>query len=166
MFYSSSSNTQDSPPLSWYVCAMCIGCIIWGSITASFYTKQQNIRYSHTNTACLLLEYTAKEHRCVQCGFGCIEYKCFDETLQLSYPIANGSYINSTFNSYNRGSQREQQQIGQNYTCFYNLNEVTSVVFDLPDTKSNLIQFIVAFSIVGVILLISMIYLYRKLKKK
>ena len=158
-------STQIGFTVSYFLLLTFIVCIIWGSITAPFYTKQQNIRNSHSNTNCLLLAYKVTEHYCTSCGYGCWTYKCFDETLNASYPISNGIYVNGTSNSYRRHSQHQQQQIGKTYTCFYNVNNITSVIFELPDVKADLIQLIVAFSIIGVILLIAIIFFcYYKFK--
>ena len=119
MFYPYNSNTTDTHPLPGFVCAIFIGCIIWGSITASFYTMNRNIRNSHADTTCLLLDYQVTEHVCMTCGLSCSTYKCFDETLKLSYSISNGIYINGTSNSHDRGVQHQQQQV-----CF-----LSSVIF-------------------------------------
>lgn len=90
-----------------------LGCIIWGSITASFYAKSQQIIRSHTNTTCLLLEYRVREHLCQTCDGNskCSMYQCFDEVFRLSYSIANGSYIKGISKEFNRDEMHKQQQV-------------------------------------------------------
>ena len=91
-----------------------LGCVIWGSITASFYAKNQHIRTTHTNTTCLLLDYRVTKHLCQTCDTDskCSTYPCFDEILRLSYPIFNGSYINGICQGFNRDEMHEQQEVG------------------------------------------------------
>lgn len=88
-----------------------IPCIIWGSISASYYVRYQNIRKIYTNTSCLLVNYTSHKYRCGTCyRDGCDYYQCFNELFTVQYPIWNNTYITSdfaTFASKNRHEQRE-----------------------------------------------------------
>ena len=86
-------------------------CIIWGPITASMYVTNRNIRNSHTNTTCLLMDYEVVEHECTICDFVCSTYKCFDEILFLSYSILNGSHINATTSGYKDRREQLQRQV-------------------------------------------------------
>ena len=83
--------------------------IIVGSIAASQYVKDRNIRNLHKNTSCLLLNYSISEHQCETCGqYGCSNYKCFDEHFQVSYPIFNHTRITSVIASFNENKRHVQ----------------------------------------------------------
>ncbi len=101
--------------ISWaslYVCAIFIPCIIWGSISASWYVKYKNIRNMYTPTTCLLLNYTVNSHQCEDCGTdSCTYYTCFDERFVVSYPISNNSYITSIFSSLDNAEKHQQTQV-------------------------------------------------------
>lgn len=103
-----------------WICSCCLflECIILGSVFVSSYLEDQKIRYNHVNTCCLLHNYTVLETTCEACNnYGCFHYKCFDEQFLLSYPILNGSYITSTYQSFGKDKTHKQIQVQTNYYC-------------------------------------------------
>ena len=90
-----------------------LGCIIWGSITASFYAKNRNIINSHRMSTCLLLDYRVTKHFCQSCesDSSCSTYECFDEIFWLSYAIFNESRIIGISHSFNREEMHEQRKV-------------------------------------------------------
>jgi hypothetical protein len=98
--------------LSMYLCWFSIVFIIWGSISASSYVEYQNIRNSHTNTTCLLLNYTVRENKCQTCGnYGYFSYTCFDEQFLLLYSIFNGRDVTSVYRSFGNSRMHDQRQV-------------------------------------------------------
>ncbi|CAF3380174.1 unnamed protein product [Rotaria socialis] len=116
------------------LCIILIPFIIWGSVSTAAYVRYRNIHKSHTNTTCLLLNYTVHQHECENCD--------------IKYPISNGTFITGTSASFDRDKPHKQTQIGKSYTCFYNLIDVTSVIMELPNEKTKLIQLCIAFGLV------------------
>jgi hypothetical protein len=90
-----------------------LGCIIWGSITASFYAKNRNIIQSHRISNCLLLDYRVTEHLCQSCDgdASCTIYQCFDEILWLSYTISNGSRTIGISHRFNQEEMHRQRKV-------------------------------------------------------
>ncbi|CAF0889552.1 unnamed protein product [Adineta steineri] len=141
-----------------FLCCAFIGCVIWGSISASHYVKYKNIEKDYAVTTCLVLNYTVTTHTCQYCtSNGCTQYRCFDERFSLKYPIADGTIVTSIFSSSHRENPYQQTQIGSSFTCYYLPSEVTLVLLDLPNSKSKLIQLCIAFGLTGICILLVII---------
>ncbi|CAF4644795.1 unnamed protein product [Rotaria socialis] len=137
------------------LCIILIPFIIWGSVSTAAYVRYRNIHKSHTNTTCLLLNYTVHQHECENCDSeSCTYYTCYDERFLVKYPISNGTFITGTSASFDRDEPHKQTQIGKSYTCFYNLIDVTSAIMELPNEKTKLIQLCIAFGLVGLPVLV------------
>ncbi|CAF4608324.1 unnamed protein product, partial [Rotaria sp. Silwood2] len=129
--------------------------IIFGSISAARYVQDRRTHELYTNTSCLLLNYTVVTHECQRCEKdSCYPYPCFDEQLFVSYVIFNGTFLSGSFVSFNQATQHQQAQIGIYYPCLYKRKNVTSVVWDISDGKSNLIKLCVCFGIIGLSLML------------
>ncbi|CAF3310563.1 unnamed protein product [Rotaria socialis] len=141
--------------------------ILWGSIEASSYVTNRDIRNAFTNTTCLLLIYTVLKHTCedrIQSrGTNPNEYTCFDETFHVSYPIFNRTQITSIFHSARKKKAHQQTQIGQNYTCYYKTSDITVFIWELPNAKTHLIRMCVAFGllILSPLLVPALLYLFK-----
>ncbi|CAF4213346.1 unnamed protein product [Adineta steineri] len=121
-----------------FLCWVFVGCIIWGSISASHYVQYKNIRNTYDTTTCLILNYTVTKHTCQDCNNNyCTDYTCYDERFSLKYPIADGTYITSSFSSSNERNQYQQTQIGSSFTCYYLPSEVTLILLELPNSTSS-----------------------------
>lgn len=90
-----------------------VNCLFRIWIDGTSYISGRNIRNSHINTTCILLNYTVYEKIC-KCGFICADYQCFDEEFFISYFISNGSYITSNFQSLKRTKKHTQTQVCMN----------------------------------------------------
>ncbi|CAF3647980.1 unnamed protein product [Rotaria sp. Silwood1] len=124
--------------------------IILKSIAAPDYVNERRTREFYTNTSCLLLNYTFVIRECQSCAqYSCSTYSCLDEQFFMSYIIFNGTLVNSTFVIYGKATSHKQIQIGIHYPCFYKQANVTSVVWNVPDGKSFVIQLNIFFGIVG-----------------
>jgi hypothetical protein len=93
-------------------CSLFIPCIIWGSIIAASYAKNQKIRNSYRSTTCFLLNYTFFEHECETCETYSTSYhSCFDEKFSISYLISNQILITTVLDSFDRNKKHLQTQV-------------------------------------------------------
>lgn len=88
-----------------------VSCILWGSITAVTYRENRKIQISHTQTTCLVLNYTVFSHTCQSCSGSCNLYTCYDETLHISYPIFNQTVITTILSSTDKAKPYEKTQV-------------------------------------------------------
>ncbi|CAF1479824.1 unnamed protein product [Adineta ricciae] len=112
---------------------------IWDISAAVRYDEYRDYIKSHTNTTCLLLNYTTYARPCRKCSNEsmCRENICYDEHFMLSYSILNASNItNTTMISSSRENRTEKYQIKQKYPCYYRTEQVTLVTMDFPDGRT------------------------------
>ncbi|CAF1053452.1 unnamed protein product [Adineta ricciae] len=143
-----------------------VPCVVIGSIYADSYSKDRKTQGILTETTCLVLNYTYYEHTCSQCSYDSSSYEqtyskytCVDEYFSLSYPIHNGTSITSTYTTKSRAGGHRPIKIGQNHSCYYHSNHVSSITLDFPSTKLALILLCICFGIIGVICVLPLICL-------
>lgn len=149
-------------PYCWCCCSvlLIIGFGVWGSVTAAFYVRDRNTRNDYSGTTCLLLDYKMYTTSCRSCNSetgSSHMYTCYNEVFWLSYSTFDGRSVSGTYYTWEQSSQHPQRIIGQTYSCYYNVKQVTAVTLKLVDPKPQLIQFIIAFSLVVLILFILII---------
>ena len=145
-----------------YFFLLLLPCLGWGIYAANRFLNDRNIETIYTKTTCHLLNYTVFPRDCVRCTstHHCTTGPCFDEQISMTYPIRNETFVSSKVTILNQLKTSEQSkvitksntfleklqsgknvsfQIGNNYTCFYQTSNVTSIILNLPDLKTPLI---------------------------
>jgi len=97
-----------------------IPCIIWGSITVTQYVHYRNVRKIHTNTTCLLLNYTVRSHDCLHNTGEHGPYTCYDERFLVTYPILNKTSITSVTAILDTENTHHQTQVLVILFLYYN----------------------------------------------
>ncbi|UJR22031.1 hypothetical protein I4U23_025098 [Adineta vaga] len=146
-----------------YLFFLLIPCIIWSLKSAVSYGRIENVINNHKNTTCLVLNYTLLKHESMNCGTRAT-YKtntCFDEHILVQYRLENQSDIISTVKMMNTHTLHDRSQIGQRNVCFYHRTSVTTVVLELPNGLSSLIQLFLAIGLlVSLFVIISIALLF------
>ncbi|CAF3666604.1 unnamed protein product [Rotaria socialis] len=163
-------STTNSPSVWLKICVvfgLCfyglIGiCIITAGAISCVQTHQ--IKQFHTNTTCLVEDYSFQQKTCKSYyGHRSERSTCYDKQSQVIYSIFNGSSITSSIKLYEQRSQSDHQK-GTSSLCWYDKNSVTSVIWTLPTNVDGILCFTVGsiYIIFGIYTLTSIVYSYRK----
>ncbi|CAF1100449.1 unnamed protein product [Rotaria sordida] len=108
-------------------------------------------------TTCFVFQYSYNSHPCYSCtNSNCNKSICYDEKIEVSYSIFNGTEIQSTI-MIKDNPTKHHIQVGYKYTCYYDrIINLKSVQLDYMYSKSqtSIIIIGIVLIMIGLIMLI------------